>query len=181
MSGRIRADRRVGLLLGGAVLFVFVSLAATVILPATDPALSEPSAERALDRYETSHIADRLAGELEGEPDESDVIAALREGMTVYRTEGCWYCHTQQVRPSDEGLGEPLAAGDYELQDPSLLGSVRVGPDLTHVGSRYGDATELTSLLRDPRAGGRHSSMPSYGYLSTEDMQALVDYLLALK
>lgn len=157
---RLRADRRLGLLWGGVVLLVLATVAVTVLLPAVDPELGE-----------TSEHA-RAFGDLE------------ERGMAVYRAEGCWYCHTQQVRdgaPADALYGEPLAPGDYAAQDPAMLGEVRVGPDLTHVGSRYDNAGELIALLTDPRAEGRRSTMPSYGYLSTDDLEALAAYLLALK
>lgn len=38
---KIRADRRIGLLLGGVLLLAFVSIGATVALPAADPAVSK--------------------------------------------------------------------------------------------------------------------------------------------
>ena len=39
---------------------------------------------------------------------------------------------------------------------------------------------ELIEVLRSPRAEGRRSLMPSYGYLSEADLEALAAYLLAL-
>lgn len=158
MSG-LRADRHVGLFLAGALLLTFLAFGATVVLPATDPAMSEES------------DALRSFGSVE------------ELGMSVYRSEGCWYCHTQQVRDAtaDAGLGEPLAPGDYGEHSPAMLGSARIGPDLTHVGSRYSSSDELIALLRDPRADGRHSSMPSYAFLSDGDLEALAAYLLALR
>lgn len=157
---RRRPDRRLGVVLGGVVLLAFAAVGATVVLPATDPALSETS------------DASRSFGSLE------------ERGMELYRAEGCWYCHTQQVREgarADALLGEPLAPGDDAEQDPALLGQVRIGPDLTHVGSRYGNADELIALLRDPRAEGRRSQMPSYDHLHPDDLEALAAYLLALR
>ena len=153
---RVRADRRTGLLLAGGLLATFVAFGATVVLPATDPASQETTdGARSFEAVE-------------------------QEGMAVYRSEGCWYCHTQQVRDSDAALGDPLAPGDYG-EDTPMLGSVRVGPDLTHVGSRYGDPSAIVALLTEPRADGRHSSMPSYRYLSDADLEALAAYLLALR
>lgn len=152
----IRADRRAGFLLGGVMLGVLLALGATVALPASDPEVR--AAEGA-----------RTFGEAE------------QRGFEVYRNEGCWYCHTQSVRttPVDRPYGEPLEAAAYAEQSPSMLGVERIGPDLTHVGSRYGSAAELISILR--RAEGRPSLMPSYAYLSEADLEALAAYLLALQ
>jgi cbb3-type cytochrome c oxidase subunit II len=146
------------LLLAGVVFVTFVSLGATVALPAADPAVQTQEGVRELNKTEM-------------------------RGMTIYRNEGCWYCHTQAVRdtPIDELYGEPLKSGVYAGQSPVMLGGERVGPDLTHVGGRYTGAEELMDLLRSPRAEGRTSSMPSYSYLSANDLNALAAYLLALK
>ena len=59
-------------------------------------------------------------------------------GRAVYVSEGCFYCHTQQVRPlsGDKPFGRPSAPGDYVYQTPELLGSERNGPDLSNVGTR---------------------------------------------
>lgn len=158
MRSGIRADRRVGLLMAGIVFATFVSIGATIALPASDPDVS----------------ADKGARIFEGD---------AARGMKVYRNEGCWYCHTQAVRntPIDDVYGKPLAASAYAELSPVLIGLDRIGPDLTHVGGRYGSAEQLIALLRHPRAEGRDSSMPSYSYLSSKDLEALAAYLLALK
>lgn len=158
MKTGMRADRRVGLLLAGVVFITFVSLGVTVALPASDPTVRAEKGARKLNETE------------------------LR-GMTIYRNEGCWYCHTQTVRntPIDEPFGDALEPAVYADQSPALLGGERVGPDLTHVGARYADAETLIDLLRMPRADGRTSSMPSYAYLSANDLNSLAAYLLALK
>ena len=160
MIGRaLRPDQRVGLLMAAGVLLLFLTLLVSVVLPVTDPALDVEATERA------------------------KAVAREERGARVFRGEGCWYCHTQQARSvkTDTGLGEPLKAGDYELQRPSVLGAERVGPDLAHVGARYEKSGDIVQLLRDPRAGGRRSSMPSYSYLSKADLDALARYLLASK
>lgn len=153
-------DRRLGVFLGGVMLLAFAAIGATVVLPITDPALDETTGSA------------RSFG------------TRAQRGMELYASEGCWYCHTQQVRDgtrADAMLGDPLGPGDYADQDPALLGEVRVGPDLTHVGSRYEDAEELVALLHDPRAEGRRSQMPSYDHLSSEELGLLAEYLLTLK
>ena len=43
------------------------------------------------------------------------------EGLKVYISEGCGYCHTQQVRPleMDAIWGRPSAPGDYAFVQPA--------------------------------------------------------------
>ncbi|MEE8331651.1 MAG: cbb3-type cytochrome c oxidase subunit II [Acidimicrobiia bacterium] len=107
-------------------------------------------------------------------------------GADLYVSEGCVYCHTQQVRPiiTDVGLGTVSMPGDYARQDPVLLGYRRVGPDLTHIGSRTTSTRGLLERLRSPRSsfddGGEWDIMPSYDYLSDDDLLAIAEYLGAL-
>ena len=149
----LRADRRVGLLLAGVVFLAFVAIGGAVALPAADPdAIGQRPATR------LSPLASR--------------------GMDVYRNEGCWYCHTQSVRntPIDAPYGSPTTARTFAQQSPPLIGAERIGPDLAHVGSRFANAADLRQVLTR-----RRSQMPSYEYLSRDDLRALVAYLQALK
>ena len=150
----LRADRRVGLLLAGVALLSFVSIATTIALPASDPAL-------------------------EAKPREFS--AQEKHGMKVYRAEGCWYCHTSYVRETvvDSSLGKPLDAKAYAGMSPSMLGTERLGPDLTYVHTRFADAAELVAYLRGPSEEVKRTSMPLYGYLSDDDLEALAAYLLS--
>lgn len=93
-------------------------------------------------------------------------------GKDVYISQGCVACHTQQVRPA--GLGSDIAKGygrrptvarDYVLQDRVLLGSSRVGPDLSDVGSRRTDDAWLHLHLLDPRIASPASLAPSFRHL----------------
>jgi cytochrome c oxidase cbb3-type subunit 2 len=113
------------------------------------------------------------------------IVAA---GRAVYISEGCVYCHSQQVR--DEQNGSDLERGwgtrrtvarDYMFDSPPLLGSSRIGPDLANVGSakwrnepadenaQYKpakrDATWQLLHLYAPNTIIRDSKMPSYRYL----------------
>ena len=152
---KLRADRRVGLLLAGIVFFAFVAIGATVALPASDPAVRATNSG----------------------PKMSKLVA---RGMKIYRNEGCWYCHTQDVRntPVDAPYGKPTTARAYlGLREPVDLHEVGIGPDLAHVGSRYGSIDDLMKLLAHPGA----SQMPSYAFLSAKDLRALAAYLATLK
>ncbi len=115
--------------------------------------------------------------------DESRIYADNSDaaiGRDIYISEGCAYCHTQSVRPivTDLGLGAVSAPGDYAHEEPVLFGVARMGPDLMHVGSRGGTTV---AHLQNPRAERPWSTMPSYDYLSTADLEALVAYVNGLK
>jgi cbb3-type cytochrome oxidase cytochrome c subunit len=154
MRLQIRADRRVGLLLAGIVFFAFVAVGATVALPAADPAVRATT---------TAPKMSKLAA----------------HGLRIYRNEGCWYCHTQDVRttPVDAAYGKPTKASSYAGLSPVPIGFERIGADLSHVGSRYGSANDLMKLLMHPPS----SQMPSYDFLSRADLSALAAYLATLK
>ncbi|MGI9665595.1 MAG: cbb3-type cytochrome c oxidase subunit II [Acidimicrobiia bacterium] len=106
-------------------------------------------------------------------------------GRDLYISEGCTECHTQVVRPigTDVGLGPVTVAGDYANEKPALLGAYRFGPDLMHVASRgeFFDKVLVEAHLKDPRSLVPWSTMPSYSYLSEDDIGALVSYIETLK
>lgn len=107
------------------------------------------------------------------------------KGRLIYMREGCWNCHTQIVRPveADAYLGPVSVPGDYAFDDPQMMGTRRVGPDLTHFAGRDGtkDADALIAHLRNPHEAAGWSVMPSYSHLSDDEMQNLVSYLSTLK
>lgn len=136
---------------------------------------------------------------------------AAERGAQVYRSLGCVECHTQQVRP--RGYGTDIARGwgirrtvaqDYLRDQPVLLGSVRIGPDLANVAARQPDARWHYEHLYDPQKVVPGSMMPPYRFLfekrkltgaapegaivedgyeivPNEDADALVAYLLSLQ
>jgi hypothetical protein len=64
-------------------------------------------------------------------------------GRHIYTANGCFYCHSQQVRPYyagsdiDRKWGERRSAPrDYIFAKPAELGKMRMGPDLANVGKR---------------------------------------------
>jgi cbb3-type cytochrome c oxidase subunit II len=119
-------------------------------------------------------------------------------GREIYKREGCWYCHTQQVRPPEVGIGAvhvkgdigPVSqAGDYVYQSPVFWGTERQGPDLTHVASRkdargtaYGASLDWQiAHLKNPQAFNAGTLMPSFAHLPEDELRALGMYLLTLK
>lgn len=100
-----------------------------------------------------------------------------QRGLEVYIAEGCVACHTQQVRPlpMDEMWGRPSAPQDYNKlggpmgpwrpYTPAVLGSSRIGPDLSDVGSRQPSEAWHYLHLYNPRAVVADSVMPAYPWL----------------
>lgn len=97
-------------------------------------------------------------------------------GLQVYLSEGCVYCHTQQVRPLQQDMaryGRPSAPGDYARlaptdlwrQTPSVLGTERIGPDLSNIGERQPSDVWHLIHLYEPRAVVAGSVMPSFPWL----------------
>jgi cytochrome c oxidase cbb3-type subunit 2 len=79
----------------------------------------------------------------EGQNSPGDVFPQPRHmsGRDVYISEGCFYCHSQQVRDPqygpdmERGWGSRrTVARDYIFEDVPLLGSMRLGPDLSNFG-----------------------------------------------
>jgi len=100
--------------------------------------------------------------------------AEAARGRDIYVSEGCSYCHTQQVRPlpEDEPFGRPSAPGDYVYQTPELLGTERTGPDLSNIGNRQPSQVWHLMHLCSPRAVVKDSVMPSYWWYFREKDQA---------
>jgi cytochrome c oxidase cbb3-type subunit 2 len=108
-------------------------------------------------------------------PPNAESVAA---GRRVYVREGCMYCHSQQVRsdgrlgpgedgrpqvlPEDARYGRASRPEDYADEDPPLLGSQRVGPDLANVGDRLPSREWHLLHLYSPRAVSGSSIMPAY-------------------
>lgn len=147
---------------GALLLFTLAGLA-TFGLPAIDVG-AEPSA---------------LAATTREHPDASPQA----KGREIYLAEGCWQCHTQQVRSivTDVGLGTVSVPGDYVYDGGDLLGARRIGPDLTHVAGRGWDFPSLLAHLTNPREARPWSVMPSYGHLTVEELEALALYLAGLE
>lgn len=101
-----------------------------------------------------------------------DLIARGRE---VYLENGCYYCHSQQVRDPafttdiERGWGDRATVpSDYALDQPHALGTMRTGPDLINVGTRLPDPNWHLIHLYDPRALVEWSIMPAYPFLFEE-------------
>ncbi len=170
------------LLILGIAVFMALGTYVTMIVPLMNPALSTPLATA------------------------KDYTPLEARGKQIYQNEGCWYCHTQQVRNLLEetkryGMGEeetykrygiraliqapPTQAGELANDKPHMLGTRRAGPDLARVGGKYDNSWHINHL-RDPRSTSPGSLMPAYTWLfdkagqPTQDAIAVVAYLQKL-
>lgn len=95
------------------------------------------------------------------------LTAQEARGREIYVSEGCSYCHTQNVRPlaQDKLFGRPSVGEDYVYSTPQLLGTERTGPDLTNIGLRQPSDVWQYIHLWEPRAVVHESIMPRYTWL----------------
>jgi cytochrome c oxidase cbb3-type subunit 2 len=106
-------------------------------------------------------------------------------GREVYLREGCYGCHSQQVRSMYEETlryGPYSVAGESVYDHPFQWGSKRTGPDLSRVGGRYSDQWHRVHLL-NPRDVVPESNMPGYPWLveQTFEGEDVVAMMTALK
>jgi len=105
-----------------------------------------------------AYIPDLQIGHLDPQSDEegTDIYPMPKSGMAergrrVYVANGCFYCHSEQLRPDyaasdierprDAAPSAPPKWGDrrsaprdYIFDRPALLGKTRMGPDLANIG-----------------------------------------------
>jgi len=105
-----------------------------------------------------AYIPDLQIGHLDPQSDEegTDIYPMPKSGMAergrgVYVANGCFYCHSEQLRPDyaasdierprDAAPSAPPKWGDrrsaprdYIFDRPALLGKMRMGPDLANIG-----------------------------------------------
>ncbi len=89
-------------------------------------------------------------------------------GRDVYIREGCYGCHSQQIRPfrsETERYGPYSVAGEFVYDRPFQFGSKRTGPDLARVGGRYSDEWHRIHLIK-PQDLVPDSNMPAYPWLA---------------
>lgn len=88
-------------------------------------------------------------------------------GRDLYIREGCYVCHSQQIRPlAAEVLryGPASTVAESMYDRPFQWGSKRTGPDLARVGKKYPDLWHYRHMM-DPRAVTSKSLMPAYAWL----------------
>ncbi len=161
-----RKSITLGIMVPGVLLLIIIAFVSTAVLPYMEKIPPTPK----------------------GEPYTEKQLM----GRSIYVREGCWYCHTQQVRPIhvDAGLGEVSQPGDYVNDYPHVLGTERTGPDLSHAGGEFEDEWHrnhfknprpLTPEEEDMPGKVPGSIMPSFSYLSPAEVDALIAYIQSLK
>ncbi|MDF2765924.1 MAG: cytO [Rhodospirillales bacterium] len=88
-------------------------------------------------------------------------------GRNIYIREGCYTCHSQQIRPfrdEVERYGHYSLAAESMYDHPFQWGSKRTGPDLARVGGKYANDWHAAHLI-DPRSVVPGSVMPAYPFL----------------
>lgn len=101
-----------------------------------------------------------------GGPTPENYKEALKLGRNTYIAEACWHCHSQQVRPvanEDVRFGPVSTAAEQqnELMMPQLMGTRRVGPDLSREGGFRSNDWHAAHFF-NPRYVAPTSVMPSY-------------------
>ncbi len=92
-------------------------------------------------------------------------------GAKIYKREGCYGCHSQQVRvlrDEVERYGHYSLAAESMYDYPFQWGSKRTGPDLARLGGKYSDDWHVRHLI-DPRSVVPESIMPGYKFLVNRD------------
>src|SRR5213596_1811210 len=97
-----------------------------------------------------AYIPDLQIGHLDPQSDEegTDIYPMPKSGMAergrrIYVANGCFYCHSEQVRADyaasdiDRKWGDRRSAPrDYIFERPVFLGKMRMGQDLANIGAR---------------------------------------------
>ncbi|MGF1610866.1 MAG: cbb3-type cytochrome c oxidase subunit II [Kiloniellales bacterium] len=139
--------------------FFFLALVTQGILPLVEPE-SRTSKVTAVVRTDFGELKWMVT-------EATDYTEAQARGRAVYIREGCWYCHSQFVRPvtgETRRWGPVSQAGEYAFDTPHLFSTRRIGPDLTRVGLKYSDEWHLAHFW-DPRMVVPDSIMPRFAGL----------------
>jgi cytochrome c oxidase cbb3-type subunit 2 len=89
-------------------------------------------------------------------------------GRNIYIREGCYNCHSQQVRPFRDEVdryGHYSLAAESRYDHPFQWGSKRTGPDLARVGGKYSNEWQVEHLVY-PQGVVPGSVMPPYPFLT---------------
>lgn len=106
-------------------------------------------------------------------------------GQDIYIREGCYNCHSQQIRPlrdEVERYGHYSLAAESMYDHPFQWGSKRTGPDLARVGGKYSDEWHVQHMI-NPRDLVPESIMPAYAFMADRgaNLDDIADHMKALK
>lgn len=98
-------------------------------------------------------------------------------GRDIYISNGCYNCHSQQVRPfrfETDRYGEYSKIGEFVYDHPFQWGSRRIGPDLARAGypgsSVYKTAIWHFSHFLKPQEMNPQSMMPAYPWFFVNEV-----------
>lgn len=97
-------------------------------------------------------------------------------GRDIYIKEGCYVCHSQQIRPIVSEVlryGKPSTIEESMYDRPFQWGSKRTGPDLARVGKKYTNLWHFNHMI-DPRSITPKSIMPNYPWLVEKNTDFVV-------
>jgi cytochrome c oxidase cbb3-type subunit 2 len=102
-------------------------------------------------------------------------------GRDIYVREGCYLCHSQQIRPlrdEVERYGHYSLAAESMYDHPFQWGSERTGPDLARVGGKYSNDWHYAHLV-NPRDVVPESIMPPYAFMARHALRVddIADHL----
>lgn len=99
------------------------------------------------------------------------------EGRDIYIANGCYNCHSQQVRPlrfETDRYGEYSKIGEFVYDHPFQWGSRRTGPDLARTGyigsSTYKTAVWHYNHFTKPFEMNPQTIMPAYPWFAEKDV-----------
>lgn len=172
-----KADYNAAFFVAAALILFFIGgLLTTVVPPLIDASWSKP--------FENQDPANGPVGKLR------QLTEQELAGRAIYVREGCWYCHTQQVRTilADtkrygwRGQDAPISTPDEFVYDsPHLFGTKRTGPDLARVGGKYNEQWHRAHF-RNPADLVPGSIMPPFPWIANNETEfkALVAYMQTL-
>ena len=106
------------------------------------------------------------------------------KGAEVYAELNCQSCHTQNVRTLIPDTQNGKVLKDKFVNETLInnVGNIRLGPDLSTSATREptNNSQWLTRYLSDSTSVNREIPHPSYDFLSDDDLEYLVTYLLSL-
>src|SRR5438874_10969603 len=122
-----------------------------------------------------AYVPNLQIGHLDPQSDEegSDIYPMPKSGMAergrrIFVANGCFYCHSQQVRADyaaadiDRKWGDRRSAPrDYIFDRPVMLGKTRLGPDLANIGKRAPAEEEAAPAQPAPAGSPGGSPAPA--------------------
>ncbi len=94
-------------------------------------------------------------------------------GRDLYVAEGCYNCHSQQIRPmrhETERYGEYSKPGEFVYDRPFQWGSRRIGPDLARIGQTNTSVSWHVRHFNRPTDTSEGSIMPAYPWLLEDQL-----------